>query len=120
MWKGVAKLAGSGKTFSTTQPTCGLNTNEPLETAHDRASSWHDFCSDKSLSWDEKSTWKHTDFYIFFVSDSRFDGEMHVTAVPTRDIVWMPLRRGVEEPIIGSAQVNMPLAPAASHHGRCR
>ena len=30
VWKGVAKLAGSGKTFSTTQPTCDLNTNEPL------------------------------------------------------------------------------------------
>ena len=64
------------------------------------------------MSWDEKWTWGHPDFYIFFVSYHDLNDEMHLTAEPTRDIVWMPLRRGVEEPRIGSTQVNMPPAPA--------
>ena len=72
-----------------------------------------------SLSWDEKWTWGHPDFYISFVSYHDLNGEMHLTAEPTRDIVWMPLRRGVEEPRIGSTQVNMPPAPATRCH-RCR
>ena len=63
------------------------------------------------MSWDEKWTWGHPDFYIFFVSYHDLNGEMHLTAEPTRDLVWMPLRRGVEEPRIGSSQVNMPPAP---------
>ena len=73
-----------------------------------------------SLSWDEKGTWNHPDFYFFFVSYERFDEDSLTAEQPTGNIVWMALRRGAEEPRIGSAQVDMPLASAASYHGRCR
>ena len=48
----------------------------------------------------------------------RFDGKSLTSEQATCDIVWMPLRRGVEEPRIGSAQVSMPLASVAPYHGR--
>ena len=44
------------------------------------------------------------------MSSERFHGETPHLAVPTRHIVWMPLRRGAEEPRIGSAQVGLPPA----------
>jgi hypothetical protein len=75
---------------------------------------------DISLSWDEKWTWKHPDFYFLFVSYERFDGKCLTSEQPTGNIVWMALRRGAEEPRIGSAQVDMPRASAAPYHGRCR
>jgi len=54
------------------------------------------------------------------VSYERFDEDSLTAEQPTGNIVWMALRRGAEEPRIGSAQVDMPLASAASYHGRCR
>ena len=52
---------------------------------------------------------------IYFVSYERFDGKSLTSEQPTGNIVWMALRRGEEEPMIGSAQpaqVDMPLASA--------
>ena len=72
------------------------------------------------MSWDEKWTWKHPDFYSFFVSYERFDGNCCTLSSPIGNIVWMALRRGDEEPRIDSAEVDMPLASAAPYHGRCR
>ena len=65
-----------------------------------------------SLSWDEKWTWNHPDFYIFFVSYERLNGNWLHSEQPTGNIVSMALRRGEEEPMIGSAQVDMLLASA--------
>ena len=63
-------------------------------------------------SWDEKWTWKHPNFEIYFVGYEQFDGKPLTSEQPTCNVVWMALRRGEEEPRIGSAQVDMPLASA--------
>ena len=57
-------------------------------------------------------TWKHPNFKIYFVSYERFDVKSLTPEQPTGNIVWMALRRGEEEPRIGSAQVDMPPASA--------
>ena len=44
-------------------------------------------------------------FKIYSVSYERFDGEIPQSVAPTRDIVWMLLRRSWFEPRIGSTQV---------------
>ena len=50
--------------------------------------------------------WKDPNFKNYFVSYERFDGKFLTSEQPTGDIVWMALRRGEEEPRIGSAQVD--------------
>ena len=40
----------------------------------------------------------------------RFDGKSLTSERPTGILVWMVLRRGEEEPMIGPAQVDMPQA----------
>ena len=40
-----------------------------------------------SLSWDEKWTWNHPDFYILFVSFERFDG-MQLLAAQVGGVAW--------------------------------
>ena len=48
-------------------------------------------------------TWKHPNFKIYFVGYERFDGKSLTSEQATGNIVWMALRRGEEEPMIGSA-----------------
>ena len=71
-------------------------------------------CFHNSWSWDVKWTWKHPNFKIHFVSYvyERFDWKSLTFEQPTGNVVWMALRRGEEEPRIGSAQVDMPPASA--------
>ena len=54
----------------------------------------------------------HRDFYIFSVSYERLNGNCLHSEQPTGNIVSMALLRGEEEPMIGPAQVDMPLASA--------
>ena len=60
-------------------------------------------------SWDDKWTWNHPDFYIFPVSYERLNGNCLHSEQSTGNIVSMALRCGEEEPLISSAQVDMPL-----------
>ena len=64
-----------------------------------------------SLSWDDKWTWKHPDFYIFSVSSERLNGNCCTLSSPTGNVVGMALRHGEEEPRIGSAEVGAPVQP---------